>query len=91
MLPWTPEAIEQWEGRFVRRGMNRPVLIQYLVAEKTVDSHIEDLLLSKLPDVDDVVGNGAVEGLSADLANLGSEEEVLAKLVAMISKADVED
>ena len=47
-LPWTPEGIEQFEGRFRRIGQKRPVQYDYVVAEGTIDDAIEDTLLSKM-------------------------------------------
>lgn len=90
MLPYTPEALEQWEGRFVRQGMTRPCLIQYLIAEKTVDTWVEQLLLSKLPDVDELVANGAIDGLGDALAAV-DEEAMLSRLYAAITGAGLEE
>ena len=50
-LPWTPEGIDQLEGRFRRIGGPRPNLklqIDYFIAEGTIDEAIEQTLLSKL-------------------------------------------
>ena len=51
MLPYTPREIEQWEGRFARKGQLRPVTIRYLIAEGTYDEHVAQILLRKLPAV----------------------------------------
>ena len=50
-LPWTPEGVDQLEGRFRRVGGPRPSLklqIDYFIAEGTIDEAIEATLLSKL-------------------------------------------
>lgn len=54
MLPYTPGQVRQWEGRFCRLGQKRPVTIYYVVAEGTVDEHVADILIRKLPAVEKV-------------------------------------
>jgi len=54
MLPYTPGQLRQWEGRFVRHGMKRPVTIYYVIAEGSVDEHVADILIKKLPAVEKV-------------------------------------
>lgn len=66
MLPWTPRQIRQWEGRFQRMGGVRPVLIQYFVARGTVDEDVEEVLLGKLPAVEQVVQDEALMGMADD-------------------------
>ena len=64
MLPWTPRSVQQWEGRFARLGQQRPVLIVYVVARGTVDEHVADILLDKLPAVGAVTENEVVTEIS---------------------------
>lgn len=66
MLPWTPRQIRQWEGRFQRMGGTRSVLIQYFVAKNTVDEDVEQVLLAKMPAVEEVVQDEALMGLADD-------------------------
>ena len=73
MLPYTPGAIVQWEGRFSRQGQKRPVLIQYLVAEGTVDEHVAEILLNKLKPVEAVSKDDSIDGFADSL--MGSDEE----------------
>jgi len=81
MLPVTPGQFTQWKGRFTRRGQKRPVFVQALVAEGTVDEHVADLLLKKLPAVDRVVGDTGLDGVERELATGGkSDEELLDSL-----------
>lgn len=54
MLPYTPGALRQWEGRFCRHGQKRPVTINYLIAEDTHDERLADILIAKLPAVQQV-------------------------------------
>jgi hypothetical protein len=65
MLPYDPGQLRQWEGRFTRLGQKRPVVIYYVIAEGTVDEHVAQLLIEKLP---------AVERIARDseLAEAGS-------------------
>jgi superfamily II DNA or RNA helicase len=54
MLPYTPGQVRQWEGRFCRLGQKRPVTIYYVIAEGTVDEHVADILIRKLPAVEKI-------------------------------------
>lgn len=81
MLPWTPRAVGQWEARFHRPGMTRPVIVRYLIAEGTVDEHVCEILLGKLPAVADVVSDAVMATASHDLKGLGNREEILSSLV----------
>jgi superfamily II DNA/RNA helicase len=93
MLPWTPGQIRQWEGRWVRLGMTRPVLILYLVAEGTKDEEVALALLNKLPAVEKVAKDEVLASLEQDLR--GDEEavanELLRKLTADDSAEDDDD
>jgi hypothetical protein len=93
MLPWTPGQVRQWEGRVSRLGQKRPVTIYYVVAEGTVDEHVADALVSKLPAVERIGGDK--ELAEAKKAITGTDEEaalmdsILNKVFA--SSADEED
>jgi len=65
MLPWTPRAIRQWEGRFSRLGQERPVLISYIICRGTVDEHVADILIDKLPAVQEVAGDEELEHIES--------------------------
>lgn len=84
MLPYTPGAIIQWEGRFSRHGQKRPVLVQYLVAEGTVDEHVVEILLGKLKPVEDVSKEDSLAGFEDAFRGVGSEEEVVASVLAKL-------
>lgn len=49
MLPWTPELLQQWEGRFPRMGGERAVLIEYFYCVGTADELVKASVLDKLP------------------------------------------
>lgn len=90
MLPWTPGQIRQWEGRWVRLGMKRPVLIMYLVGEGTADEHVAHALLGKLPAVEAVAKDEVLASLATDLR--GDESEIEAGLLAkLLAPAEGED
>jgi SWI/SNF-related matrix-associated actin-dependent regulator 1 of chromatin subfamily A len=73
MLPWTPRAIRQWEGRFCRLGQKRPVLISYIIASGTVDEHVADILLDKLPAVGAVAEDEAISEVEAAFGSSGED------------------
>jgi len=75
MLPYTPRQIIQWEGRFARLGQRRPVLIRYPICESTVDEWLTGILISKLPQVEEVTATGEVPSLTEEL--LGTTDDDL--------------
>lgn len=83
MLPWTPGQIRQWEGRFVRRGMKRPVVIYYVISEDTVDEHVADALIGKLPAVEKIAED---EDLSSAAAAIGGTEDESALADSILAK-----
>jgi hypothetical protein len=83
-LPYTPGQVIQWEGRFSRQGQKRPVLIQYLIAEQSVDEHVAGLLLDKLPAVEDVSKDDSLEGFSRQLRGGDDEEAIVAGLLSKL-------
>jgi SNF2 family DNA or RNA helicase len=82
MLPYTPGQVIQWEGRFSRQGQKRPVLIQYLIAEGTIDEHVSLLLIDKLPSVEKVVKDEQVAGFGKTLSGMDDEQTMMSKLVS---------
>jgi SNF2 family DNA or RNA helicase len=84
MLPYTPGQIVQWEGRFARHGQRRPVLIQYLIAENTVDEHVAGILLDKLPAVESVSKDDSLDGFSDALQGADDADRIIASLVASL-------
>jgi SNF2 family DNA or RNA helicase len=87
MLPWTPGQIVQWEGRVARHGQKRPVLIQYLVCEGSVDEHVADVILTKLPAVESVAQDDSVSGLADQLRGSDNEEEILESILGKLGVA----
>lgn len=69
MLPWTPEKIQQREGRFKRLGSKvSAVLYEYLLAEHSYDERIAELVLDKLPAQIEILDEHEFEALTEDLA-----------------------
>ena len=79
MLPWTPRQIRQWEGRFVRLGQDRPVLITYVIAEGTVDEDVSEVLLDKLPAVGAVASDEMVREFEESFSS--SDEDLLSRII----------
>ena len=84
MLPWTPRSIGQWEGRFARLGQKRPVLISYIIASGTVDEHVSELLLDKLPAVGVIAEDEVIQEVEGAFSSDGREllSRVVDKLAA---------
>jgi SNF2 family DNA or RNA helicase len=84
-LPWTPDKLRQWEGRFHRASTTRPVLIYYVIAEGTVDEHMAAILIDKLPAVAEVVHDDELASAGSALAGLDtavSDEEFARSVLA---------
>ncbi len=80
MLPWTPDKVIQWEGRFTRLGQTRPVLVCYVIARETADEHVADLLLDKLPHVGEAGESEEAESLGEALAGIPEPAALLARM-----------
>ena len=81
MLPWTPRSIGQWEGRFARLGQKRPVLITYVIASGTVDEHVAELLVDKLPAVGEVADDEVIKEVEAAFS--GTQEDLLGRVSSL--------
>jgi len=81
MLPYTPRQILQRENRVARLGQSRPVLVLYPIAEGTEDERISSILLPKLEQVSEAVGDEEAEAVMAAVAGDDSEEEILARIL----------
>ena len=90
LLPYTPGQLDQWEGRFTRLGQDRPVTILFPIAEGTADDHLADILLSKLPAVEALVGIDALEGAEKALSGRVDDPEAFASgiLAALAAARD---
>lgn len=76
LLPWTWGQIRQWEGRVRRLGQKRSVVIEYLVAEGTVDDRITGVVLEKLAAVEEILPDEQVIGVREAVQG-GTDEDVI--------------
>lgn len=83
MLPYTPRGVIQTEGRVVRLGQRRPVEIVYLVAESSIDEHVAQILLRKLPAVEKATDVEEARGFAQELAG-ADDETLIAEIAAQI-------
>ena len=84
MLPWTPGQVRQWEGRFCRLGQKRPVVIYYVVAEHTVDEHVADKLISKLPGVEKVAQDTELAEAKYAIGGIEDEEALVDSILSKL-------
>lgn len=75
MLPWTWGQLRQWEGR-VRRLGGRNCLIEYLIAEETIDERIASIVLSKLAAVEAILPDEQVSAVRESLQG-GTDDDLL--------------
>jgi hypothetical protein len=90
MTPLNARQLIQWEGRVTRLGQKRPVIIHYLIAEGTADVPVADILLSKLPAAEAIVGDGEMGTAARDILYGGREEEIEERLFAALMETPVE-
>lgn len=74
MLPPTPGALRQGEGRVARHKQKRPVMIYYVIAEGTVDEHMAAILIDKLPAVERVIDDTELAEAAIPLAGIDPNE-----------------
>lgn len=93
MLPWTPGQVRQWEGRVARLGQKRPVTIYYVIAEGTVDEHVADALVSKLPAVERIGGDKELAEAKKAITGTDDEEALMNSILSKVfaSSGDEED
>lgn len=90
-LPYTPGDLRQMEGRFARQGQKRPVVIYYVICTGTVDERLADILISKLPAVESVVGDTELMEAQAALGGTdryASREEFAESVLAKLNEAE---
>lgn len=81
MLPWTPRSVRQWEGRFSRLGQKRPVLISYVIARGTVDEHVAEILIDKLPAVGTIADDEMIQEIEGDF--MGTQVDLLDRVAQL--------
>ena len=91
MLPYTPGQLEQWEGRFTRRGQDRPVIIYYVIAEGTVDEHVAGILLEKIAGATRVANSGSLSGADTTIAGMEDPAAIASSILAKLADAPEDD
>lgn len=91
MLPYTPGQLEQWEGRFTRRGQDRPVIIYYVIAESTVDEHVAGILLEKIAGATRVANSGSLSGADTTIAGMEDPAAIASSILAKLADAPEDD
>jgi SNF2 family DNA or RNA helicase len=80
-LVYKPHELVQMEARLHRFGQQRPVLIQYIIAQGTIDELIAGSVIAKIDTFKEVIGKvGGAGELSRDLDSRGKNDP-LANLV----------
>jgi hypothetical protein len=87
LLPYTPGAIIQLEGRVVRLGQTRPVEIIYGVAEGTIDERIATILLTKLPSISRVVDQDEIASFGRELSGVDDDTIVTGLVNKLLGRA----
>jgi SNF2 family DNA or RNA helicase len=85
MLPYTPGQVRQWEGRFCRLGQKRPVVIYYVIAEDSVDEHVADILINKLPSVEAITRDEELAEASDVIAGIDDPESLADSILAKLN------
>jgi SNF2 family DNA or RNA helicase len=65
-------------------GQKRPVIIYYCIAESTVDEHVADILISKLPAVQAVAKDEELAEAQVIIAGMEDEEGLLNSILAKL-------
>ena len=86
MLPWTPDKVIQWEGRFHRLGQTRPVLITYLICVGTADERVADTVVDKLEDIVEIQEERELTGVHDALTGIDVTPEGRISLLSRIAK-----
>jgi SNF2 family DNA or RNA helicase len=76
LLPWTWGQIRQQEGRVRRLGMQRSCIIEYIVAEGTVDERIAGVVLDKLAAVEAILPDEQVTEVRESVQG-GTDDNVI--------------
>lgn len=88
-LPWNHGQLMQMEGRFSRHG-GRNVVIEYPIANGTIDEHILRLVLSKLDSALTMLPDTEAERMRGELLQEGKEDELLDELCAALLEHEEE-
>jgi hypothetical protein len=85
MLPWTWDVLWQAENRVYRLGMTRKVLIEFVIAEGTIDEHVAQTFLSKLPAIGAATPDLEVAKVGESLRGMDDVEGLLDRIFAKLT------
>jgi hypothetical protein len=91
MLPYTPGQLRQWEGRFTRLGQKRPVTLYYVIAENTIDEHVAQILIDKLPAVEKIAQDYELGEAAVALSGINTNESNEAFAASILDSIDSTD
>jgi hypothetical protein len=86
-LPWTWGKLWQLENRVSRLGMERPVLISFIVAIGSIDEGIASIFLDKLPAIGQLSQDEEV-GTVEDMLIGVDDEDMLDRILSKITGED---
>jgi hypothetical protein len=89
MLPWTGGDLHQWEGRFSRQGMKRPVLIIFPIAEHSADTRIAEVLIGKLPAMEQIADDRETADAREAIGGIEDRDKIAAGIVAFLEDLDL--
>jgi hypothetical protein len=85
MIPWTWDVLWQAENRCSRLGQVRPVLVEFVIAEGTIDEHVAQTFLSKLPAIGAATPDLEVAKVGESLRGMDDVEGLLDRIFAKIT------
>jgi len=88
MLPWHQGKLIQMEGRFERFGADFSTIIEYVVAIRSVDETVLDLVISKTEQAADAMADDELRALAEALEGLEDVEGVLGGMAARLLAAE---
>jgi len=89
LIPHRPGDVDQLEGRMYRLGMQQTALIEYPIAEGSIDERLRQIILEKLPSVDALNNDTALAGLTDTLRDTATLEARMAALTERIATWDL--
>lgn len=90
-LPWSPELLEQWKGRFDRQGSKGALVRLYVGPAGTVDSRIIPRLIEEIGVIEQFMRADSLKGASLRLQNRDDVDKFQARIIDAALNADTSD
>ena len=90
-LPWSPELLEQWKGRFDRQGSKGALVRLYVGPAGTVDSRIIPRLIQEIGVIEQFMRADSLKGASLRLQNREDVDKFQKRIIALALAADTSD